>query len=276
MSLQPLGVVPLPRGHLSRLEKALGDPMAPPNIPPSQRTPAPEVETEENSSAPDSSSEPSAQETAGQEETDSGSGPRILPRASVENGLGGYDLDNGEGYDHFSRHIRLEGGVELPIDELFFGQINLFGTFGHARRDLGLGAISSFDHQSVGLNGRFGLSLLDDYLRFTAGINVAASHVNAPESEDGSTSGALHNRNAQLYPMDDLGILFGGEIGISILRGVINFFGRFGGIFGLNPNPELVDESATSPDFPLNISYLTLGASLEVMTIIRMLSGEWD
>ena len=199
----------------------------------------------------------------------------LHPRGGVETGYGVYDLANGEGLDHGGRHLRLEAGVEAPIESHFFLQGNGFFTANHSNRDLGAGAVSSFDSHLMGLHARFGVRLFDDFFRASLGVDVGAAHLNAPFEASGERAGALFTRNAQLYPLDQWGVLFGGEICVAGLHGVLNFCGRVGLASGLNPNPERITSPRDTASLGLNIPLLQFGGSLDVGNLLDILLGHW-
>lgn len=222
--------------------------------------------------------EAAAAEAAGESE---GSEEGIRPRVSVGAGYEAYDLSNNSGFDHSGPFVRLEGGIEAPFGNFgegnrFIAEANLFGELAWTNRDLGLGTVSDLQTQTIGVNGRFGLSLFDDNFRPLLGLDLGAAHGGAGchENEFGfcdGESGTLYNRNAILYDTDSWGLRAAVELSASFFQGSVNIFGRVGGIFGWNPVQETVTQADTTAG--VNITEIGAGASVEVFGLIRAIQG---
>jgi hypothetical protein len=236
-----------------------------------------EVSTEESAEATlatEAGAAP-AEEAAATEESD-GSDGGIRPRVAVGAGYEAYDLSNHSGFDHSGPFVRLEGGIEVPFGDMFIAQANLMGELAWTDNDLGLGTVSKLQTQTIGANGRLGLTLFDDNFRPSLGLDLGAAHGGAgcQENEFGfcdGESGTLYNRNAILYDTDSWGLRAAVELSASFLQGSVNIFGRVGGIFGWNP----VQETVTQPDTTagVNITEIGVGASVEVFGLIRAIEG---
>ncbi|MFO1463763.1 MAG: hypothetical protein U1F66_08285 [bacterium] len=209
---------------------------------------------------------------------DAGSGPNPNPfrlRIAVEGGPTFLDMSNNAGLDHSGGYGRAEVGMEFRPNrgDSVFVQANAGLDLAWLSRGLGMGVNSSLNYQGILLNGRLGYSLLGGNLRLSAGVDLGAVHVGAPECRDGMSCGALFTRNPQLLPIDSWGFLIRPEVGISTLQGALGLFFRGGWMMGVNPAFNVVDGPSSSLNFGLNPAGIEVGIQVDVMSLIGLFTG---
>jgi len=127
------------------------------------------------------------------------------------------------------------------------------------------------DWQSFGINGRFGLGLFDDWFRISAGLELGAVHVQAPDCEDRATCGVRFASLDRLMPMDNWAFRGGVEVGLGFFHGALSLYGRLGDFFGVNPS--YGSDLPGRPRVGLSIPNVEIGGAVEFGNFVRMMLG---
>lgn len=189
----------------------------------------------------------------------------------LEGGLGGRDLENGQGIDHRGAFVRVAAGLRFkPGRSLSRHSITPRIFFEHQslKKDLGQGVVSTAQNKAVGLELDYGFALHPQWFSLHAVLGIGGSFYSSPEAGNGLT-GTEFAKNALLFPLQAKGFRIDVGAQLCTWRDAFCLGVGYALDSGINPKLEVVD--GNYPPFGLSPAGYKVGIGVDAIRIVQNL-----